>query len=114
MLDLENYFKGNWEEQVGGFDLIYKGVRIYQNKGGVLMKPPAGAQNKTYLGCCNNRREQLRTLARALAAREKCDEAGVDYYGNSTTDSAGGRETSVNYSRRNSTGSGIAGGRRKK
>lgn len=61
VLDFERHFNGNYEEQVGGFDLIYKG--------GVRIEPPRNALYKTYLGCLNDRRAQLKRLARALAAR---------------------------------------------
>jgi len=74
-LDMENYFQGQLEEQVGGFDLIYRG--------GVKVGPPPQATYKTYLGCHNNRREHLKRLARALACRDQAAEAsgigaGVD------------------------------------
>ena len=35
VLDLEKYFNGQAEEQIGGFDLIYKG--------GQMIQPPANA-----------------------------------------------------------------------
>ncbi|CAD7943815.1 unnamed protein product [Amoebophrya sp. A25] len=69
VLDLENYFRGQLEDQVGGFDLIYKA--------GTKIEPPAQAMYKTYLGSHNNRREQLKRLARAVAARQESSIAGA-------------------------------------
>ena len=65
VLDPENYFKGQLYEQIGGFDLIYKG--------GQKIEPPTYAIYKTYLGCHNNRREQLKLLARAMSARQTAE-----------------------------------------
>eukprot|EP00747_Dinoflagellata_sp_TGD_P194399 gnl/TRDRNA2_/TRDRNA2_61762_c1_seq1.p1 gnl/TRDRNA2_/TRDRNA2_61762_c1~~gnl/TRDRNA2_/TRDRNA2_61762_c1_seq1.p1 ORF type:complete len:315 (-),score=69.05 gnl/TRDRNA2_/TRDRNA2_61762_c1_seq1:83-1027(-) len=62
VLDLERYFTGA-ETQIGGFDLIYKG--------GARFGPPANALCRSYLGCHNNRTEQLRRLSRVLSAEEE-------------------------------------------
>ncbi|CAD7932003.1 unnamed protein product [Amoebophrya sp. A120] len=84
VLDLENYFKGQIEDQVGGFDLIYKA--------GVKIEPPPNAVYRTYLGCQNNRREQLKRLARALAAKQELNNADNSNGGENTTQStAAGR-----------------------
>eukprot|EP00746_Dinoflagellata_sp_MGD_P039562 gnl/MRDRNA2_/MRDRNA2_19545_c0_seq1.p1 gnl/MRDRNA2_/MRDRNA2_19545_c0~~gnl/MRDRNA2_/MRDRNA2_19545_c0_seq1.p1 ORF type:complete len:528 (+),score=103.73 gnl/MRDRNA2_/MRDRNA2_19545_c0_seq1:319-1902(+) len=53
VLDLENYLNGD-EEQLGGFDLLYKN--------GVRVGPPPSAAYQSYLGCYNNRGVQLRRL----------------------------------------------------
>lgn len=50
-------------EQVGGFDLIYRG--------NARVEPPANCRYRTYLGCQNNRKEQMKRLARALAAKRE-------------------------------------------
>jgi len=48
------------EEQIGGFDLIYRGNPV---------KPTIGTIHGTNLGCFNNRSKQLKKLAKATAAR---------------------------------------------
>ena len=47
------------EEQVGGFDLIYA-----KNK---PLKQPG--KNFSFLGCLNNRHQQMRKMAKAVALR---------------------------------------------
>jgi tubulin polyglutamylase TTLL9 len=48
------------EEQVGGFDLIYKGKPV---------KILFGKNNYSMLGCLNNRQQQMKKLAKAVALR---------------------------------------------
>merc|ERR1719387_228780 len=59
VLDLEKYLTGS-EEQLGGFDLLYKN--------GVRIGPPPSAAYQSYLGCHNNRLDQLKRLTRALSS----------------------------------------------
>ena len=54
-----NRLKGD-EEQIGGYDLIYKGGPI---------RPDPKATFTSYLGCFNNRVTQLKKLAKCTAAR---------------------------------------------
>lgn len=58
MLDFERYLAGN-ELQIGGFDLLYRD--------GFRYSPPDGSVNTSYLGCANNRMQQLRRLAKVRA-----------------------------------------------
>lgn len=53
VLDLEKYLTGT-EKQLGGFDLLYKN--------GVRVGPPPSAAYRSYLGCHNNRNDQLKRL----------------------------------------------------
>lgn len=46
------------EEQIGGFDLIYKNKRIKQS-----------IRNISFLGCMNNRMAQMRKMAKSIALR---------------------------------------------
>mmetsp|Transcript_95831 Transcript_95831/g.293072 ORF Transcript_95831/g.293072 Transcript_95831/m.293072 type:complete len:446 (-) Transcript_95831:9-1346(-) len=62
VLDLERYLSGS-ESQIGGFDLLYRG--------GSRVGPAEGALYRSYLGCHNNRQEQLCKLSLALAEEEK-------------------------------------------
>jgi len=59
VLNIERILSGN-EEQVGGFDMIYKGQTI---------KQPQNSTYTTHLGCFNNRHQQLKKLAKSTAAR---------------------------------------------
>merc|ERR1719213_1185387 len=59
VLDLEKYLTGS-EEQLGGFDLLYKN--------GARIGPPPSAAYQSYLGCHNNRLDQLKRLTRALSS----------------------------------------------
>lgn len=59
VVDMEKILTGN-EEQVGGFDLIYKNNPI---------KLPANSMYQTYLGCHNSRQQNLKRLARQVAQR---------------------------------------------
>jgi len=56
---MENFLTGN-EEQIGGFDLICKGTPS---------KLPINSTFKTYLGCYNNRKQQLKKLAKITSSR---------------------------------------------
>ncbi len=47
------------EEQIGGFDLIYKNNKRIKN----------GVRNFSFLGCLNNRNQQMRKMAKAVALR---------------------------------------------
>ena len=46
IIDLEGYLSGT-EQQVGGFDILYKD--------GMRYGPPEGSESYSYLGCANNR-----------------------------------------------------------
>lgn len=59
VIDMEKYLTGK-EEQIGGFDLICKGTPI---------KMPLNSTYKTHLGCYNNRKQQMKKLAKMTAAR---------------------------------------------
>lgn len=59
LLDFEKILKGD-EEQVGGFDIIYRGNPVKQDP---------KATYSTLLGCYNNRQQQLKKLAKQIAAR---------------------------------------------
>ena len=48
------------EEQIGGFDLIFKGNAI---------KPPSNTMYSSMLGCLNNRSQQLKKLAKVTGLR---------------------------------------------
>lgn len=61
ILDFEKYLGGS-EAQIGGYDLLYKN--------GTRMGPPQNAGYRSYLGCHNNRIEQLKRLSRACAAEQ--------------------------------------------
>ena len=58
-LDLEKILKGD-EEQIGGFDMIVRGNPV---------RPDPKASYSTFLGCYNNRQQQLKRLAKQVAAR---------------------------------------------
>jgi len=62
ILDFEKYLTGN-EAQIGGFDLLYKN--------GVRVGPPKSANFRSYLGCNNNRLEQLKRMSRQLGEEEE-------------------------------------------
>lgn len=62
ILDFEKYMNGS-ETQIGGFDLLYKG--------GARVGPPEQSECKSYLGCHNNRVEQLRRLSRAYGSEQE-------------------------------------------
>merc|ERR1719253_2499146 len=62
VLDFEKYLTGG-ESQIGGFDLLYRN--------GARVGPPETAVHRGYLGCGNNRKEQLRRLARTLGKEEE-------------------------------------------
>jgi tubulin polyglutamylase TTLL9 len=47
------------EEQIGGFDLIYKNNKRVKN----------GMKNFSFLGCLNNRNQQMRKMAKTAALR---------------------------------------------
>jgi tubulin polyglutamylase TTLL9 len=59
IIDVEKILTGQ-EEQIGGFDLIFKGAPI---------KLAANSTNSSLLGCFNNRNQQLKKLARNTAVR---------------------------------------------
>jgi tubulin polyglutamylase TTLL9 len=59
ILDLEKLMQGN-EDQVGGFDIIYRGQQI---------KPPENYTYGTLLGAFNNREKQLKSLSKQTANR---------------------------------------------
>ncbi len=48
------------EDQIGGFDIIYRGTAV---------KAPTSAVFGSSLGCFNNRAKQLKKLAKGAAAR---------------------------------------------
>lgn len=48
------------EEQIGGFDLIYKGGPV---------KPPTNGSYQSFLGAFNNRNQQLKKMAKNIALR---------------------------------------------
>mmetsp|Transcript_629 Transcript_629/g.680 ORF Transcript_629/g.680 Transcript_629/m.680 type:complete len:128 (+) Transcript_629:878-1261(+) len=58
-LDLEKIMSGT-EEQIGGFDLICRGIPV---------KQPSNSTYMSHLGCYNNRTQQLKKLAKSTAAR---------------------------------------------
>merc|ERR1712216_1093777 len=62
ILDFEKYLTGD-EVQIGGFDLLYKN--------GSRISPPQNAGYRSYLGCHNNRIEQLRRLSQQLSSQEQ-------------------------------------------
>lgn len=62
ILDYEKYLTGT-EAQIGGYDLLYKN--------GCRVGPPQNAGYKSYLGCANNRVDQLRRLSRACAVDQE-------------------------------------------
>jgi len=62
IIDMERYLGGD-EMQIGGFDLIYRN--------GCRVGPPLNAVHRCYLGCHNNRAEQLARLARSLGSSEQ-------------------------------------------
>jgi len=47
------------EEQIGGFDLIYKNNKRIKN----------GMKNLSFLGCLNNRQQQMPKLAKNIALK---------------------------------------------
>ena len=47
------------EEQIGGFDLIYKNSKRVKN----------GMKNLSFLGCLNNRMQQMPKLAKNIALK---------------------------------------------
>mmetsp|Transcript_86587 Transcript_86587/g.273285 ORF Transcript_86587/g.273285 Transcript_86587/m.273285 type:complete len:499 (-) Transcript_86587:26-1522(-) len=62
VLDFEKYLTGG-ETQIGGFDLLYRN--------GAKVGPPSNATYRSYLGCANNRTEQLRRMARFYGEEEE-------------------------------------------
>mmetsp|Transcript_64809 Transcript_64809/g.116577 ORF Transcript_64809/g.116577 Transcript_64809/m.116577 type:complete len:485 (-) Transcript_64809:68-1522(-) len=62
VLDFEKYLDGG-ETQIGGFDVLYRH--------GVRLGPPATATYRSYLGCLNNRLDQLGRLARTLGQQQE-------------------------------------------
>eukprot|EP00357_Protocruzia_adherens_P036791 CAMPEP_0114979606 /NCGR_PEP_ID=MMETSP0216-20121206/4462_1 /TAXON_ID=223996 /ORGANISM="Protocruzia adherens, Strain Boccale" /LENGTH=437 /DNA_ID=CAMNT_0002340945 /DNA_START=29 /DNA_END=1342 /DNA_ORIENTATION=+ len=79
VLDMEKILTGN-EEQIGGFDLIFKGGPV---------KLPSNSTYLTHLGCYNNRTQQLKKLAKSCAARLAQNYAADG--------AGGGKETSGKY-----------------
>lgn len=61
VLDFEKYLDGS-ETQIGGYDLLYRN--------GVRLGPPPSAVYRSYLGCNNNRIDQLHRLSRAYGEQE--------------------------------------------
>ena len=59
VLDLERVLKGD-EDQIGGYDLICKGTPVRHDP---------KAMFTSFLGCHNNRNQQLKKLAKCTAAR---------------------------------------------
>ncbi|KAL4462148.1 hypothetical protein ABPG72_010464 [Tetrahymena utriculariae] len=59
IIDIERILTGQ-EEQIGGFDLIFKGNQI---------KLPQNSTYSSLLGCYNNRNQQLKKLAKSTAIR---------------------------------------------
>jgi len=59
VIDMENFLSGS-EEQIGGFDLICKGSPL---------KLPLNSTFKTHLGWYNNRKQQMKKLAKMSSAR---------------------------------------------
>jgi len=62
VLDFEKYLVGS-ETQIGGFDLLYRN--------GAKVGPPGNAVYRSYLGCANNRTEQLKRMARFYGAEQE-------------------------------------------
>lgn len=62
VLDFEKYLSGS-ESQIGGFDLLYKN--------GMRLGPPENAGYRSYLGCNNDRLDQLKRLSRSCGAEEE-------------------------------------------
>lgn len=58
IINIEKLLTGE-EEQIGGFDLIYKNNKRIKN----------GLRNISFLGCLNNRNQQMRKMAKAVALR---------------------------------------------
>jgi len=56
---MEKFLTGK-EEQIGGYDLICRGNPI---------KMPLNSTFKTYLGCYNSRKQQMKKLAKITASR---------------------------------------------
>eukprot|EP00742_Colponemidia_sp_Colp-10_P004175 GILJ01004454.1.p1 GENE.GILJ01004454.1~~GILJ01004454.1.p1 ORF type:complete len:476 (-),score=67.04 GILJ01004454.1:192-1619(-) len=67
ILDLEHYMTGA-EEQVGGFDLIYRNGHV---------RPAGNSLYNTFLGCYNNRAPVLKKLAKQAAARLAAQPSGL-------------------------------------
>merc|ERR1719277_725668 len=61
ILDFEKYLTGT-ESQIGGFDVLYRS--------GTRIGPPGNALYRSYLGCENNRLDQLRRLSKSYGAEE--------------------------------------------
>ncbi len=57
------------EEQIGGFDLIYKGGNVWQ---------PPGRNSVSFLGTSNNRMTSIRKLAKAAANRTNQQPTEID------------------------------------
>ena len=69
VINLENLPGLAEERQIGGFDcLIQNGNRVHTEKI-PLMSNPNMHVNSTFLGCYNNREQQLRKLAKLTAIR---------------------------------------------
>eukprot|EP00440_Ansanella_granifera_P016875 gb/GFBE01018337.1/.p1 GENE.gb/GFBE01018337.1/~~gb/GFBE01018337.1/.p1 ORF type:complete len:480 (+),score=126.79 gb/GFBE01018337.1/:1-1440(+) len=62
ILDFEKYLDGS-ETQIGGFDVLYRN--------GVRIGPPAKAAYRSYLGCLNNRVQQLSRLSQSLGQEQE-------------------------------------------
>jgi len=62
VLDFEKYLEGT-ETQIGGYDVLYRN--------GARVGPPDSATYKSYLGCHNNRRDQLKRLSTAYGAEQE-------------------------------------------
>lgn len=58
VVNIEKLLTGE-EEQIGGFDLIYKNGKRIKN----------GVKNMSFLGCLNNRSQQMRKMAKGVALR---------------------------------------------
>jgi len=61
VLDLEKYLRGD-EQHIGGFDILYRH--------GARRGPPPGSAHRAYLGCHNDRRQNIEYLARRYAEED--------------------------------------------
>ena len=96
IIDLEKVMTGT-EEQVGGFDIIYRGVPAKSSTSSVF---------GTNLGCFNNRAKQVKKLAKSTAARLAQEHSNISISATSQSSSITGTTMPGNSS---TAGTGISG-----